>query len=143
MNPGQHSGNDPITPWRHQAFEHLLAGFAASTTQSPAERWRWLEAAHVLGQPVLNLHWRSHVAMLQMARQQGDAREALGQALRLALVPLGHALQRLPAGNTGRARINPWRPMPPAAPLAALIDAALAATQPPPVSAAETVYPGL
>ena len=81
--------------------------------------------------------------MLQMARQQGDAREALGQALRLALVPLGHALQRLPAGNTGRARTNPWHPMPPTAPLTALIDAALAATQPPPGFDAETVYPGL
>ena len=71
MNLDEHSGNDPSTPWSQQAFEHLLAGFAASTTQPPAERWQWLEAAHVLGQPVLSLHWRSHVAMLMLARHAG------------------------------------------------------------------------
>ena len=71
--------------------------------------------------------------MLQMAWQQGDGREVLGQTLRLALVPLGHGLQRLPAGNTGRARVNALRPLPPSAPLVALIDAALAATEPAPV----------
>lgn len=128
-----HSGQDPIPPWRRQAVEHLLAAFATSNHQPPAQRWQWLEAAHILGQPLLDLHWRTHWAMLQMAWQQGDGREVLGQTLRLALVPLGHGLQRLPAGNTGRARVNALRPLPPSAPLVALIDAALAATEPAPV----------
>lgn len=127
------SGQDPIAPWRRQAVEHLLTAFAASTHQASAQRWQWLEAAHILGQPLLGLHWRTHWAMLQMAWQQGDGREVLGQVLRLALVPLGHGLQRLPAGNTGRAQVNALRPLPPSAPLVALIDAALAATRPPSV----------
>ena len=31
----------------------------------------------------------------------------------LALVPLGHALRRLPAGNVGRATVSAFRPMRP------------------------------
>ena len=128
----QHTnGHGPIPPWRRQAFEHLLAAFGASAGQPLAKRWLWLEAAHVLGQPLLGLHWRSHLAMLRLAFQQGQWREVWGQGLRLALVPLGHVLQRLPAGNTGRAQVNFWRPMPPSAPLTEMMDAALAATQPP------------
>ena len=53
----------------------------------------------------------------------------MGQCVRLALVPLGHALQRLPVGNTGRADVNLWRAMAPQAPLVTLIEAALAHAQ--------------
>ena len=125
------SGHGPIPPWRRQAFEHLLAAFEASMGQPPAERWLWLEAAHVLGQPLLDLHWRSQLAMFRLAFQQGDWSEALGQGLRLALVPLSQFLQRPPRGNTGRAQVNIWRPMPPSATRTERIDAALAASQPP------------
>lgn len=86
-----------------------------------ATRWRLLMAAHVVGQMRLRLHWNSHVRMLRQALRERDAREAAGQLLRLALVPLGHALQRLPAGNVGRATVNAFRPMTPPADVAALV----------------------
>lgn len=56
----------PSSP-AHQraAFSHLLNRFASQTQMPAAQRWRQLEAAHVLGQKVLSLHWRSHTAMLQ------------------------------------------------------------------------------
>ena len=37
------------------AFDYLLQQFAASAGQSAAQRWRYLEAAHVLGQNRLAL----------------------------------------------------------------------------------------
>lgn len=81
----------------------------------------------MLGQTTLSLHWRSHRAMLRYALQLRDLREAGGQVLRLALVPLGHALARLPIGNTGRAQVSALAPMAPQPHITQLIDGALAA----------------
>jgi Protein of unknown function (DUF3703) len=99
----------------------LMAGFAASAQEDPEVRWHWLAAAHVVGQMDFRLHLHSHRQMLAFAMQQGDWREAAGQVFRLALVPLGHVLGRLPAGNTGRASVNAFRPMPVASPVRELI----------------------
>ena len=41
--------------------------------------------------------------------------------LRLSLVPVGHALGRLPAGNVGRATVSALRPMQPPPEIAALV----------------------
>ena len=121
-------GAPPSPVHLRAAFDHLLQAFAAHPGAPAALRWRWLEAAHVLGQAVLPLHWRSHTAMLRHALQQGDAREASGQVLRLALVPLGHALRRLPLGNTGRSHVPALRSMVPPAEVAGLMEDALRAT---------------
>ena len=116
---------------RRAAFDRLLAGFARTAPGAPADsRWHWLEAAHVLGQASLPLHWRSHLAMLRYALTLRDGREAAGQLLRLALVPVGHLLGRLPWGNIGRAHVPALRPMAPQAEVTALIDQALLGTRP-------------
>ena len=123
--------NAPLSPdHRRAAFAHLLEAFGSHPQAPAAVRWRWLEAAHVLGQLALPLHWRSHTAMLGYALQLGDAREAAGQMLRLALVPLGHLLARLPLGNIGRAHVSAFQPMVPAAEVTALIQQALENTAP-------------
>jgi hypothetical protein len=127
----------PSAPHRRAAFDHLLAGFSRQGDSPAAMRWRWLEAAHVLGQTSLPLHWRSHTAMLRYALALGDVREAAGQLWRLALTPLGHALDRLPLGNIGRSHVNAFRPMVPAAEVTVLIEQALEATEPPRVHAGE------
>jgi|GEM_PF-181263 len=121
---------DPLHTQR--AFDHLLAAFASDAGAPSATRWRGLEAAHVLGQTTLSLHWRSHTAMLRYALQLRDLREAGGQMLRLALVPLGHALARLPIGNTGRARVSALAPMAPQPHVTRLINEAMAAASLPP-----------
>ncbi len=113
---------------RTRAFDHLLLAFMQESNATPSRRWQWLEAAHVLGQSVMALHWRSHTTMLRYAIQQRDLSEVQGQLLRLALVPLGHALARLPAGNVGRADVNAFKPMEPDPVLRALIDQAVQAT---------------
>lgn len=121
-------GRAPTAQHRRAAFDHLLAGFACQPDAPQALRWRWLEAAHVLGQTSLPLHWRSHSAMLRYALALGDAREAVGQLQRLALVPLGHLLARLPLGNIGRSHVSAFRPMVPAAEVTALVQQALEET---------------
>lgn len=74
--------------------------------------WYHLERAHIVGQPFFTLHLSSHFEMLKFAFAQRDGREVVGQLLRIGLVPLGALTRRLPKGNTGRARVSAFRPMP-------------------------------
>ncbi|MDP3226476.1 MAG: DUF3703 domain-containing protein [Acidovorax sp.] len=116
-----------------QAFDYLLNGPMNGPDSEPKPPldiiWRWLEAAHVLGQASLPLHLRAHTAMLHLAWAQGNGREVMGQLLRLALVPLGHLAKRLPAGNSGRAHVSAFNPMDPPAEVTALIQQALDETR--------------
>ncbi|WP_033073495.1 DUF3703 domain-containing protein [Sphingopyxis sp. MWB1] len=84
---------------------------AAAGTGDPAGAWRALERAHILSQPLLIPHLRVHGWMLIYALRLGDIREVAGQALRLALAPLGAVTGRTPAGNNGRARVSAFAPM--------------------------------
>ena len=94
---------------RHRATDALLR--EASRVLDARAHWELLSAAHIAGQAVLGLHLRVHCAMLGAAWRERDRHEIWGQALRLALVPLGHALGRLPTGNTGRADVSAFAPM--------------------------------
>jgi hypothetical protein len=44
--------------------------------------------------------------MLQLAIRQRQAKEVLGQLLRLALAPLGHWLGQTPWGNSGKSDVS-------------------------------------
>ena len=74
--------------------------------------WASLELAHVLSQPDALLHTLVHWEMLLLALRVRDAREVFGQLVRLAGGGLGSALGRFPAGNSGRARVSAFVPMP-------------------------------
>lgn len=93
----------------------------ARRTADHAAAWRALERAHILAQPYFAPHLRSHGHMLAFALTLRDWREAAGQLLRLLLVPAGSLTGRLPIGNTGRARISAFKPMPMPGDLAALL----------------------
>jgi len=90
---------------------------AAEMTQYRAARrdgdhptaWNAIGRAHIVAQPFLALHLSAHWHMLGFAIA---LRDSAGQLLRLALVPPGSLTGRLPVGNTGRARISAFRPMP-------------------------------
>ena len=110
------------------AFDYLLQQFAASAGQSPAERWRYLEAAHVLGQNRLGLHLRAHWQMLRFAQALGDKFEVMGQLRHLCMAPVGHLVRRMPYGNNGRAIVPALRPMVPNALLRACIAQAMQAS---------------
>jgi hypothetical protein len=94
-------------------YRQLMAGFDASAALGNERRWRWLMAAHIVGQHHLPLHWRNHVAMLRFALATRDYPEAAGQLFRGMLVPFGHLFGKLPAGNIGRATVSAFQPMEP------------------------------
>jgi len=71
----------------------------------------WLERAHILTQRRPWLHARSHWLMLQAGWQLGDLREVLGQIPRI-LAALLFSRIWVPIGNTGRARVSAFQPMP-------------------------------
>ncbi|MFV3091715.1 DUF3703 domain-containing protein [Pseudomonas sp. GW6] len=76
-----------------------------------AEAMVWLERAHILTQRRPWLHARSHRLMLRAGWQQGDMREVLGQMPRI-LAALLFSRIWVPIGNTGRARVSAFQPMP-------------------------------
>jgi hypothetical protein len=121
---------------RPLVYERLVRGFAAteSSERNLEERWSWLMAAHVIGQYHPGLHFDSHRRMLALAREAGDWREAAGQLLRIALLPLGHLLGRLPRGNVGRATVGVTQAMEPPEAVQRLIDWAVLAVRIPALS---------
>jgi hypothetical protein len=97
---------------RRDAFEaEAFAYRRARSVGDTAAAWRHLERAHIVGQPLLGLHIRSHVLMLGYAVAERDLPESAGQLLRLALAPIGNLTGRLPLGNTGRSDVSAFVPM--------------------------------
>jgi hypothetical protein len=73
--------------------------------------WNCLVSAHILGQRSTWLHVRSHVAMLGLAWRTRNRRELAGQMSRIAGAAVVTWLW-IPEGNTGRANVSAFRPMP-------------------------------
>lgn len=87
-----------------EAHRYTAAGDARSAFAA-------LEQAHVLGQLNVVPHLRVHWQMLRVGWSAGDRREVTGQLIRIALVPVGHLVGRLPVGNTGGANVSAFKPM--------------------------------
>ena len=95
----------PMDQELQQTSYNMLCLQATSCTKLQ-EKWELLQAAHIVGQRFFRLHVDSHLRMLHLAWQTRDWGEAVGQVFRLGLVPLGHLLGRLPAGNPGTADVS-------------------------------------
>lgn len=81
----------------------------AATREAAGDRlaaWRALELGHIISQPHLGLHLRSHAAMLGLAWRTHFCSEVLAQVVRLAPAPLGHALGQTPPQNVGTGRFG-------------------------------------
>ena len=70
-----------------------------------------LERAHVLAQRSTLRHTYVHGFMLVAGMRRGDWREVLGQVPRMLASVLFSRLW-VPRGNTGRARVSAFEPMP-------------------------------
>ena len=114
--------------WHAATHAELLR--QAQSAADPEQAWLHLEAAHVVGQLRLWPHTVTHMRMLRLALRQGNALEAAGQLLRLAMVPLGHLSGRLPLGNPGRSTVSAFAPLPVRPELQALIERARAEVLP-------------
>jgi sterol desaturase/sphingolipid hydroxylase (fatty acid hydroxylase superfamily) len=85
--------------------EAVLAGSFESTGDTKAA-WRAHELGHIVSQPHLALHLRSHLGMLGLAWRTRNRIEVVAQLLRLVLTPFGHFLGRTPLHNVGTARFG-------------------------------------
>ncbi len=70
-----------------------------------------LERAHVLAQRMTIRHTYIHALMLVAGLRRGDAREVVGQLPRIVASILFSRLW-VPRGNSGRARVSAFKPMP-------------------------------
>ena len=73
--------------------------------------FKHLERAHVLVQRMTGRHTFVHGRMLVAGLRRGDLREALGQVPRIVASVLFSRLW-VPRGNSGRARVSAFQPMP-------------------------------
>jgi hypothetical protein len=88
------------------------AAGAARRRGDLAGEWAHLERAHILSQPMVVPHLRTHLAMLGAGLRRRDRREVVGQLLRLVVAGPGSLTGRYPAGNTGGADVSALAPMP-------------------------------
>jgi len=70
-----------------------------------------LERAHILSQKYALAHAATHIRMLKLGWRTRDAREVVGQFTR-AIAALLFSRIWVPAGNTGRANVSAFAPMP-------------------------------
>ncbi len=73
--------------------------------------FKHLERAHVLAQRSTGRHTFIPWKMLRAGLRRGDAREVVGQVPRIVASILFSRIW-VPRGNTGRARVSAFKPMP-------------------------------
>ncbi|MAA65785.1 MAG: hypothetical protein CL581_13545 [Alteromonadaceae bacterium] len=71
----------------------------------------YLERAHILSQKFTLAHAATHIRMLRLGWRTRNVREVLGQFTR-AIAALLFSRIWVPAGNTGRANVSAFAPMP-------------------------------
>lgn len=91
--------------------ESFLKARQALGAKSPQRAYPWLERAHILAQRMPVLHAYSHWLMFLAGWEERDYREMLGQAARIPAALLFSKMW-VPLGNTGRARVSAFQPMP-------------------------------
>lgn len=96
----------------------------SSKAGDEAAAFHHLERAHVLGQSSTYQHTRVHWLMLKHGLKNRDAREVVGQTLRIAGAATKTPLGIYPEGNTGGANVSPFRPLPIAEDLREILDRA-------------------
>lgn len=87
------------------ANERQLAKDAAAKGDS-SKAWAHLERAHIVSQPLVLAHVRTHVSMLGYAVSHRDGHEIAGQLFRLVVAGPGSLTGRYPVGNTGGANVS-------------------------------------
>lgn len=104
----------------HAAIE-LGAARDCAERGDASEAFHRLERAHVLSTRSTREHLCVHWRMLLWAVRQRDVKEMAGQILRLIAAATITVLGLVPSGNTGGAKISPFRTMPIPSDLAPLL----------------------
>lgn len=96
----------------HQAYEHEVSMARQALRLSDFDGCFFhLERAHVLAQRMTVRHTTIHWLMLVAGMRRRDLREVLGQVPRMVASVLFSRLW-VPRGNSGRARVSAFKPMP-------------------------------
>jgi hypothetical protein len=110
-------------PALRQAWSGELDAARSARRNGDGEReWHHLERAHILSQPMVGPHVRTHVVMLATAVRRHDRREVVGQVFRLLVAGPGSITGRYPLGNTGGGDVSAFAPMSVPADLQAVLD---------------------
>lgn len=100
-------------PRLRRAYDSELQGAQRALSENDlAKAFGHLERAHILGQWYVGAHTRAHLGMLRVGWRRRDAREILGQLLRIPGAMIGSALGRVPRGNTGGSNVSAFLEMP-------------------------------
>lgn len=83
--------------------------------------WRYLERAHILGQPWPREHTHVHWIMLKFGFRIKNLKEIVGQIPRLLVGGVKSFVGKIPVGNTGGVNVPPLQPMEIPADLEALL----------------------
>jgi hypothetical protein len=95
-----------------EAYEHEVGRADQALRQADFETaFRHLKRAHVLAQRMTRRHTLIHWRMLAAGLRRGDLREVVGQVPRIVASILFSRLW-VPHGNSGRARVSAFEPMP-------------------------------
>lgn len=95
-----------------EAYEQEVASADQALRREDFETaFRHLERAHVLAQCMTGRHTLIHWRMLVAGLRRGDLREVFGQVPRIVASILFSRLW-VPRGNSGRARVSAFQPMP-------------------------------
>lgn len=95
-----------------EAYEREMESAEQALRQQDFETaFRHLERAHVLAQRMTARHTFVHWRMLVAGLRRGDRREVLGQVPRI-VASIAFSRLWVPRGNSGRARVGAFQPMP-------------------------------
>ena len=89
----------------------LTAACEAEESRNFSKAFAHLERAHILSQKYAWAHTRTHIRMLKLGWRTRDMREVVGQLTRTFAALLFSRIW-VPVGNTGRANVSPFAPMP-------------------------------
>ena len=92
-------------------LKELAAAADAENRGDDGTAFRHLERAHILSQKFALAHAATHLRMFRLGWRRRDAREVLGQLTR-AVAALLFSRLWVPVGNTGRANVSAFEPMP-------------------------------
>jgi hypothetical protein len=93
-------------------FEHELTLYKQHFNNGALDKaWRYLERAHILGQPWAVDHIHVHWLMLKFGFKIKNWHEILGQIPRLLVGGVKSFVGKIPVGNTGGANVPPLKPM--------------------------------
>ncbi len=98
----------PLKPFFDKELQNAGTAFAQKDLQ---QSWRYLERAHILGQPYPYHHSLVHWKMLIFSVRTKNGHEIIGQFPRLFVGGILSFVGKIPVGNTGGADVPGLQPM--------------------------------